>query len=197
MVLPGDEEVRPFVAAALVNAGWAGGVLLITNVPSSDEIDGLTISTHDRSQRVLLNRGVSDQQIEILQQGSQSTHGDATAISKYLEKHPNQKLAIVTSFYHLRRTRIVMDSVLNSTIERIVFVSVPADGVLPNNWWKAQKGIVVILTEYLKLFVYWIVFDTGKYVLLISAIIIGWPIYRCCNPKTNSRRINLSHAEVR
>ena len=80
LVLPGVAAVRAYVAAAWVNVGLADNVLVIRNVESPDVLKSLSMTIGEMTRQILLTRGVSDEQIIILDQPSGFTFA-ANAVS--------------------------------------------------------------------------------------------------------------------
>jgi hypothetical protein len=66
MVLVGDENTRPFTAAALIKAGFARRVL-VTEVAALPEVSDLILPPrHEVNRQVLVKRGVATGDITIL-----------------------------------------------------------------------------------------------------------------------------------
>jgi hypothetical protein len=63
MVLPGNAETRPYVAAALVNVGLADRVLLTDTVLGPDAEDGIRPPSVELNRRVVIHRGVPENKI--------------------------------------------------------------------------------------------------------------------------------------
>src|SRR5438093_1111570 len=73
MVLPGDAETRPFVAAVMVRQGLAKGVLIPRTATSPEVDDGIIVPADELVRRILTARGVADEQIHVLPGQSTST----------------------------------------------------------------------------------------------------------------------------
>ena len=157
MVLPGDEQTRPFVAAALVKAGLARRVLVPKPVASRQAEDGIVPPTHEIIRRVLRHRGVPEEDIVLLDGRTSSTFGDMQALAAFLEASPKASVAsvtIVTNDYHTRRARWVLARVLGDRSRHVAFISAPTDDFQADNWWQADAGFMAIAGEYLKLAYY-------------------------------------------
>ncbi len=184
LVLPGDQTTRPFVAAALVNAGLADDILVPQNFPSPQETDGIAEPTHEIIRKTLKVRGIPDHKIIILPGYSDRTVDDARVAADFLQANPDDRVAVVTSFYHLRRTRLTFRHVFGNEFDRFDFVAAPADEFNSEDWWKTQAGTFLITAEFLKLGLYWLQYGTGLYWccagLLFLAITAGatWRLFR-------------------
>ena len=151
MVLPGDESLRPFVAAALVKVGLAGQVLVPKTESSPAVEDRIYPPADEVIRRVLVYRGVPQDKIVILDGKSSDTSGDALALATFLESSPNVRVAVVTNDYHTRRTRWIFAVVLGDRARQVSFVSSPTESFRADNWWESEAGFVAIVGEYLKL----------------------------------------------
>jgi uncharacterized SAM-binding protein YcdF (DUF218 family) len=170
VLLPGDENVRPFVAAALVKAGLANDILLPQNFPSPAVLDGLVEPNHEITVAVLARRGVPADRVRVLELPSDGTIDDARAAAEVLSLEPDSRVAVVTSFYHTRRARLAFRAVFGSRADSFVYISAPATGISPANWWESDQGAQMITTELVKILVYWVGYGPGKYWLLFAVI---------------------------
>ena len=151
MVLGGEPSTRPFVAAAIVRAGLASQVL----VPRTAEMEELGYGQdpphHEIVRQVLIRSGVSPQRIQLLPTAVDSTDQEAQCLADYLDEHPGHRVAVVTSDFHTRRTRLVFGRVCRSRATDIQFIGAPTDSFNGANWWKFETGFVYYVNEYLKL----------------------------------------------
>lgn len=154
MVLGGEENTRPFVAAALVNTGLAKKALLTHAKPSADTLSGIRPPIHEINRHILVQRGVAPRDILILGHQIAHTHGEAEALATFLAASPEVRVTIVTSNYHTRRARWVFAQVLGERSHQISFVSAPAYDFRTDEWWHIDKGVRAVVAEYLKLAFY-------------------------------------------
>jgi uncharacterized SAM-binding protein YcdF (DUF218 family) len=154
MVLAGDEDTRPFVAAALVKAGFARGVLVTQTAATPAVADQILPPSHQIIREVLLSRGVAAGDITILPAAATSTHDEAVALADFLRDRPKSRVLVVTSDFHTRRSRWVFSRVLSERAERVAFVSAPTDEFRLDCWWQNEEGFVAVASEYLKLAFY-------------------------------------------
>jgi len=150
-ILPGDEQVRPFVAAALVNAGFADVALFPENLPSPEELEGIRLPTSEIIRRVLDYRGLSEAQMISLKANTETSAQDLHALRSYLQTHPGIEVAVVTSNYHTRRVRWLAWRLLGDDARRLCYVSAPVDDFSTDDWWRTPVGFTTIASEYLKL----------------------------------------------
>lgn len=150
-ILPGDQQVRPFVAAALVKAGYADRVLFPKNAPSPETIAAGRLPTDEIIRRVLEHRGLTPQQIVLLEGNTISTEDDLLALGRYLRERPQSRAAVVTNHYHTRRARLLTRSLLGEHAGQVAFISAPSADFSLDDWWRNDKGFFAVTSEYLKL----------------------------------------------
>ncbi|HYW80514.1 MAG TPA: YdcF family protein, partial [Thermoguttaceae bacterium] len=177
LVLGGEENTRPFVAAALVNTGLAKKALLTHTRPSRDVLRGDSPPGHEINRHILMHRGVAAGDILVLGHEIAHTHGEAEALATFLNTSPEARVTVVTSNYHTRRARWVFTRVLGERASRVSFVSAPAYDFGAENWWLTAKGVQTVVGEYLKLVFYGVHYGRLGYWGLsacIAAILVAW-----------------------
>ncbi|HZY90124.1 MAG TPA: YdcF family protein [Gemmataceae bacterium] len=156
MVLGGGHETRPFVAAALVKAGLAGGVLLPNVKLSPEAEDGLAPPEHEITIEILARRGVNPDLVTVLPGEVNSTSDEAQALAAFLVDKPNCSVAVVTNHFHTRRASWVFRKALGPRSAQVRFFGAPVDGFDETNWWRHEAGVHCYLMEYVKLPYYWL-----------------------------------------
>ncbi|NQT16439.1 MAG: YdcF family protein [Planctomycetes bacterium] len=154
MVMPGDENTRPFVAAAIVKAGLAERVLIPELMISPEVEEDIAPPVHETIRRVLRHRGVAEEDILILDGESDSTFGDTRALAAFLDASPQARVTVVTSDYHTRRTRWTINRLLGERARQVTFVSAPTEEFRFDAWWQVEEGFMAVVGEYLKLTYY-------------------------------------------
>lgn len=84
------------------------------------------------------------------------TLSEAMALSELIERLQIKKLMIISSGFHLRRAvKAVKNCCANPEVE-LIPVQVPNElaSETRENWWKSYRGFTLILSEYLKNFLY-------------------------------------------
>lgn len=182
-ILPGSEETRPFVAAGLIRAGYADIALIPETRANPDIIQGITSATSETTRQILLKRGISPSKIVMLPGSSDSTFGDAQALSRYLEESEVADVLIVTNAYHSRRARWVFRQVLPSHCDRLRFYSAP-NGFDARIWWTSRAGRQAVISEWIKFLFYLMYYGRGWLWCLIVAVIGGTVRLRCRQMRT-------------
>jgi uncharacterized SAM-binding protein YcdF (DUF218 family) len=154
MVLGGNVQIRPFVAAALLNAGLARKALVAKIKGSGDDRDGIVPSEQEMIRAVLVHEGVPPGTLRTLPRECASTFDEARALADFLQTEPDGSVAVVTSRYHTRRTCLIFRKIVGKGSNRLRFVGAPVDGFDETNWWHFESGITTYLDEYLKLAFY-------------------------------------------
>lgn len=176
LVLPGDENTRPLVAAALVQTGLARDVLVPQTRTTIDERDGISQPTAQIIRSVLMHRGVSDDRIVLLKGTSGSTYDDVRALEGFLRERPGERMALVTSAFHSRRARMTLKRVLGERSDQVMLVSAPNPGFAASRWWRSREGFRLIVDEHVKLALYsvrygqWIVWLMAGAVMAAVAV---------------------------
>ncbi len=171
MVLGGDVQSRPFVAAALVRVGLARKVLLVRGVARPENEDRIVLREDELARQVLLRRGVPEQDVVVLDRICDHTYDEAQALQEWLAAVPGARVAVVTSFYHTRRARWIFDRVLADSASQICFVSAPCDEFPTERWWQHPSGVVAVASEYLKLAFYAVRYGYAGYWVAAGAIV--------------------------
>jgi uncharacterized SAM-binding protein YcdF (DUF218 family) len=151
LVLGGDDDTRPFVAAALFKKHLAN-VILVPRVKPSPGID-VSVQPPEQEviRRVLGIRGVPDDAIHFLPGEVTSTADEARALREYLGPDSRSSVAVVTNGFHTRRACAIFRKVFAGSRVQLHFVAAPTDGFNEQNWWHFERGWEIYLTEYVKL----------------------------------------------
>ncbi len=177
MLLNGDENTRPFVAAAVVKQGFAPKVL-IAEVAKKSPKGGLILPPmHEINRQVLIHRGIAPSDITILPASATTTRDEARALADFLKDRPDARVLVVTSDYHTRRSRWIFGKELGVQSRQLSFVSAPSDDFRLAHWWQDEAGFVAIGSEYLKLPFYLIRYGYFGYWVLACgglAVVIKW-----------------------
>jgi uncharacterized SAM-binding protein YcdF (DUF218 family) len=176
LVLNGDMNTRPFVAAALVKQGYAKQVI-ITQVKVSPQWEKSPWPPeHEVVRQIQLKRGVTPDQIVVLESSCDATRDEALVLHKFLQLQPAASVTIVTSNYHTRRTRWVFQEVFGAQSKQLHFVSAPTDYYNASNWWRTEESFVLYLQEYMKFAFYWLYHGRGAWYCM-SAVVLMLGIY--------------------
>lgn len=151
-VLNGDPNVRPFIAASLVNAGFASKVLLVPMKGPPRHKSKVPASSDTVARKVLIHQGVDSDMIQFIDGQCTSTFDEAELLLKHMTQlgDDTATISIVTSDFHTRRTRWIYRQLFGDQSDRLHFVAAPTDGFDQSNWWRVEDGWVTYVTEFLK-----------------------------------------------
>jgi len=85
------------------------------------------------------------------------TYEEELATKQVMEKESLKSAIIVTSPYHLRRTKMIFTKVFQGWGAKLIFYPSDNRAFSVNNWWKSHYGRKKVVTEYLGLIYYGIV----------------------------------------
>ncbi len=156
LILGGDYEYRPAVAAALYKAGYSRHILLVTGRIGPGAAEEATLPGVEVNRNVLVARGVPRTAIEILDGEVDSTADEADALARFLESRPGCSVLIVTTDLHTRRASRTFRRHVGARAASLRFVAAPSHGFDASDWWQSEDGLVAYLNEYTKLVVYWV-----------------------------------------
>ena len=172
LVLSGDYESRPFVAAALFRKGFIRRDIWLTRV-AGDKPAPNGLDSPAAARRILTTLGIPDGRITALRGDCASTFDEAKSLQRMLATRPDATVAVVTSDYHTRRSRWVFRQVLGAAADRLEFVSVPTDYYNADDWWQVEEGFATYSKEFLKLPFYYIRYGWGLAWIALAAIVLA------------------------
>jgi uncharacterized SAM-binding protein YcdF (DUF218 family) len=172
-ILGGGAEVRPFVAAAIVRAGYAKTALVSHVKPSPTAAGEVLFVEHEITTAVLGKRGLRPEQIVVIGRNHLTTYDEARSLDEFLGDHPKAKVLVVTSDFHTRRARWIFERVLGPRMADVTLVSAPTEAFYLRWWWRNDKGFTAILAENLKLVFYWFRYSPWPWVV-IAGIVLVW-----------------------
>ena len=173
VLLTGGMNTRPFVAAALVQGGWAPKILVNTVADHPNQVSGAVPPSFEIIAKVLAYGGVPPDRVVRLDSAVKTTFDEAKAVADYLAGHPVKRLMIVTDGPHTRRARWIFQRILADPPVEIAMVSAPVDEFDNENWWRSEEGFIFVVSEYFKLFYYGLRYGwLGYEILGVAAVMI-------------------------
>ncbi len=154
VVLGGDVNTRPFVAAALIRAGLARVVLVSHLGVLPDAPLRLLPPEEELARQILIQKGVPPEQVRPLGRNNRTTYDEARALAGFLRSAPPGRVLIPTSAFHTRRTRWVLRRILGTEADALVMVSIPPETFSMDSWWQSEEGFRTVIGENLKLAFY-------------------------------------------
>jgi uncharacterized SAM-binding protein YcdF (DUF218 family) len=154
IVVLGDDPVRALGGADLYREGIAPRVLLSVPLRAPRlallEREGEPVAWFEESAARLLHRhGVPEAAIGTFGRALKSTYAEGLALAEQFP--PGATLVVVTSPYHVRRTRMILRDALPGRDVRVVG---NRHETLPAAWWTEQEATRNVLLEGIKLAYY-------------------------------------------
>lgn len=149
IVLSGEQGERVETAVKLYKQGLAPR-LLLTGGPVEWNVPAAEIMAWQAE-----SLGVPPQDI-VLEGRASSTYENAVYTLEILKEQGWRSAIVVTSPYHLRRTRFIFEKVFAGSNIRLSFYGAENLWLVPEKWWRQDRGIEVVGIEYFKLLWYWV-----------------------------------------
>lgn len=143
IVILGDDDYqgdRAAEAAQLCKSGWAPRVI------ASGPYLRPYASIADLEARDVMRDGVPQSSIVPFSHHADNTHEEGQALAQLLTSHGWKRVIVVTSNYHTRRARYILERTLPSgTVMHVV----PArdSNYDPDVWWHTRKGVKLFFHE--------------------------------------------------
>jgi len=155
IILGGGDPYRPIKAAELYRVGIAPVIL----IPARGRVASFPQGTGLEEKRIkefLIEKGVAESDIQILETTVTNTHDEAIAIRDWSLKHHATKVVVPTDIFHTRRVHWVFGKMLREIGASVDVVAVNPPDYDASNWWRRENGIVFFQVETTKMLFYWI-----------------------------------------
>ncbi len=152
VLLIGGADHRPEKAAQLYKEGMAPVILMGDTGISPSTGSGETKASLD----MLLMFGVPARAIRILPGHVSSTREEAMAVRQYVRTHPIERILLVTTAFHTRRTRWIFRKELDGLDIDIRTAAVRHPDWTEDTWYHTDEGLVTYVNETLKTLYYWV-----------------------------------------
>lgn len=84
-----------------------------------------------------------------------STRDEADLIYDHANKNKFKKIIILSSKFHLRRVKNVFEEKFEGSEISTLYIGAPSTDYNEDEWWRYEKGLIMVNNEYLKLVYYW------------------------------------------
>jgi len=155
VVLSGVTPYRAMEAADLYRQGWASEVWLLRDDTDDAErtfakLGVLHYTEQDYDQKVLERLGVPKEAIRVLEPPTTNTVSEIRLIAAEMRRQGGDKVIIVTSPVHTRRSKLIWHLVVGDHPQAILRLaaSEPFD---PDHWWRSTNSIQDVEHELLGL----------------------------------------------
>jgi uncharacterized SAM-binding protein YcdF (DUF218 family) len=150
-LLNGGTAARPPHAAALYHRGLAERIFIARAAEPVPQLRDVYPSQTEAAVLVLERAGVPREAVLILDggAGTTSTAEEARLLAAFLRRHPAERVLVVTSDYHTRRTRWHLRRELRGTDVELRMAAA-AEPFGPHDWWRSEAGLIAYVEELLK-----------------------------------------------
>lgn len=158
VVLGGGGPSRPREAADLFRSGLSQRVILTTQEDPDGyaELNRMGIQLYrpyENSRRILVGLGVPAESIQRIENPVSHTISELREIRDFASRQDWNRLILVTSNYHTRRTQLTSRHVFSGKWQ-VAVVGSRYDTFSPNNWWQEPRHVRIFLIEFQKLIAY-------------------------------------------
>ncbi len=155
VVLSGVTPFRAMEAADLYLQGWAPEVWLLRDKNNDADAAFARLgvehpSEQDYDQKVLERLGVPSQAIRILEPPTTNTLSEISLIGDELRRQGGDKIILVTSPVHTRRSKFIWQHVVGDHPQAILRLA-SAEPTDPDHWWRSTQDIQDVGHEVLGL----------------------------------------------
>lgn len=143
LVVPGGDSERELYAADLYRSGLASRIIM----------SGCGSAAGQMAKRAA-GAGVKEQDI-IIEDKSESTYQNAVYSRDIIIRENFKSAIVVTSPYHMRRTRLIFERVYKNSGLRLLYCSTKDSGFNVDGQCKSKVDRQLVRKEYIKLVYYW------------------------------------------
>jgi uncharacterized SAM-binding protein YcdF (DUF218 family) len=154
VVLGGELQVRPFVAAELYRKGLVTKVLVSQVAEARSTKIGFSQGHSELNRLLLLKLGVPETAIEMFGQTNRSTKDEASALRDWADEHRISGIIIPTEVFSARRVRWIFNHEFAGSSVRLEVPSFEAPGYTRAEWWKTEAGMIAFQNEIMKYLYY-------------------------------------------
>jgi uncharacterized SAM-binding protein YcdF (DUF218 family) len=154
VVLGGQINVRPFVAADLYRKGLVNKILVSNNREDQAAAIGAVQGDTEANRRVLLKLGVPESAIETFGLVNTSTRDEAVALREWVDRHGVTTIIIPTEVFAARRVRWIFQREFAEGGVRIEVPSFETKYYTRVDWWKTSDGLIAFQNEVIKYLYY-------------------------------------------
>lgn len=160
VVLLGGGDTLRMQEAVTIYQDKLAGMIILTETGEEDPETGIPYSQLQKEE--MMSLGVPSGGIAFTEEHGNSTYEEAYAVRKLLTQSGKVNSAIiVTDPYHTLRTRLIFRDVFRETNIRVSVRPVRSHWYRSTTWWQSRDGWQFTLSEYAKLFAFFVGLRTG------------------------------------
>lgn len=159
VVLAGARAERWLEAVDLYRNGWAPRILLSPGRLEEAEVRleqmGIRYPREAELARdAMVQMKIPSEAIAILPESLDNTAQEASAVHRMVTAAGHQRLIVVTSKYHTRRTAFAFSREFRGTPVRVLIRASQYDRARPDRWWTDRADFRYVTSELQKLLIY-------------------------------------------
>ena len=108
----------------------------------------------DLMKDAMVQLGVRATDIEVFPEGVDNTAAEANVVRSFAPLRGWQRIIVVTSKYHTRRSRYAFERAFRGTGVQIQIRATRFDASQPDTWWKHRGDLRFVISEWQKLLAY-------------------------------------------
>ncbi len=145
-----DEAVSLFAANPFCR-------ILVSTGPQSRLVEiGALAGFQETALRALAARGVSEEDVVVLDRSAHGAWQDIGAAQIWLSRNPNAKVVLLCDRFESGRLRHLLNTVLKREDSiRVLLRALPRWNYDETNWWKSRNGIKGVFSAYVRLVYSW------------------------------------------
>lgn len=147
VVISGDRGERTEYGVKLFKEGYAEHLIFSGGIVYNN------VTMAELMEKHAIELGVSEDKI-LVENKADSTYENALFSKEILEKNNFKSAIVVSSNYHMRRTKMLFNRAFKKSDISLTFCASSSKYFNPNRWWNSNKSILMVVTEYIKLFGY-------------------------------------------
>ena len=159
VVLAGAQVERWLEGVDLFREGWAPRIVISPGIIEDAEVQlrrmGIRYpSDAERARDAMIQLNVAPAAIDILPGSLDNTADEAAAVHDLSARNGWNRLIVVTSKYHTKRSQFAFAREFKGTGVRILVRAARYDGAKPERWWRSRADIRYVMSELQKLVAY-------------------------------------------
>jgi uncharacterized SAM-binding protein YcdF (DUF218 family) len=154
VVLGGQIEVRPFVAAELYKRGLVTKVFVSQVAATRSSKIGDLPGHSELNRQLLVKLGVPETAIEMFGEGNRNTKDEAVALRDWAEAHRVSRIIVPTEIFAARRLRWILSREFAGSSVHLEIPSFEPPDYTRSEWWKTEAGMIAFQNEIMKYLYY-------------------------------------------
>jgi uncharacterized SAM-binding protein YcdF (DUF218 family) len=150
VVLGGDFQVRPLVAADLYQRGFANKILVSQTAKGPGDSPSYT----ELSRAALLKLGVPADAVETFGKANKNTKEEAVALREWAARNAASAFIIPDEIFGTRRARWIFRREFLDGDVNVEVLAFEPPGYTRRDWWRTEQGLIAFQNELLKYMYY-------------------------------------------